>query len=380
MKRLCVLFGIINIIAATDSHSPLDTMQELGSALEEVDYDYDSDTEYAKHQYVHERFFRRMTQNPSVRKVIDTFKAEVAKKGQLTPINLDGMSSRTRIILIRELIAAANGQTLTIPFQLNNNQFNIKLEPTNDQPGAGIMSKIGTYRDEVYPVIFSYKEKVQSRFAKKLSTARRAPDDEHEEFELDYHPAILHPKLSEGGKDVDLEMLDILLDFEVARRLIGDRQEEANCHAVTTNTSNALTSPIKGSKTQYAVAFDSVPVGSALVGILKLSQLPIDDENFIPLESFFLANKKLKIKDWTFPYGDYNAFEGSANHGHREKATKRIIRKLRGGDRAKPSTKEDIHREYLEIFGGASESEGESYDTPQEISPVKVKKKKPTKK
>ncbi len=178
---------------------------------------------------------------------------------------------------------------------------------------------------------------------KKLAKARKIPNG-HEAGELDYHPNIPNPELTEDGKKVDLEMLNLLLDFEVARRLIGSSNE-------------------------YAKRFDSVPVASAIVGLLQLPQKDKADPTFVPLETFF-DGKDTVIGKNTFRNGEFNAFEGSAgnpkysnNPPHRELATKRIIRKLCGGSKTTLSTKEKIHQECLEYYGGASESEGSDYDS-----------------
>jgi hypothetical protein len=95
--------------------------------------------------------------------------------------------------------------------------------------------------------------------------------------------------------------------------------------------------------------------------LLHLSQLKKEtDENFLSLERFFHAPNQ----DGYYKFGDFNAFEGSPPiERHRELATKKIIRKLRGGDKATLSTKKAIHKEYLAYYGGVSESEGSDYDS-----------------
>lgn len=380
MKKLLVLLSTVSVIAAagrSETSSPLDNMGSLADALQEG---YSSDTEYARHQKVHERFFRRTTKNETAKAAITIFKGEVTSASNLSPIDLDGLSSRTRIIMFRQLIAAAleikkidisntDGKTtvLSIPLKFHGKEFALDLFPTSDQPGNGILTCIGSYEKEVHPVIESYKEKAQAKFSKKLTKARTA---QHTPGQQDYHPAIPNPNLEEDGKKVNLEALNLLLDFEVARRLIGSQTEENAAHVVVKGAT-AMTSPIKQAKNEYAVRFDSVPVASSIVGLLKLPQQSKTDGTYeVPLESFF-DGAIVEIAGKTFRNGKYNAFEGSAgnpqyfnNPPHRALATKKIIRKLRGGEQATPSTKEQIHQEYLTYFGGASESEGESYDTP----------------
>jgi hypothetical protein len=237
--------------------------------------------------------------------------------------------------------------------------FFLNLTPTEHQPGSGILTCIGSYAGDIFPVLTSYKEAYQSKYAKKLAKARKIPNG-HEAGELDYHPAIPHPGLVEEGKTLDLEMLNLLLDFEVARRLIGTQDEEASAYAVSKKGATAMESPIK-TKTKYANIMDSVPVASSIIGLLQLSQQSKSDGTFeTPLEKFFHAPN---IGRGGFKYGDLNAFESAALDYSRELATERIIRKLRGGDQAKLSTKEKIHQEYLTYYGGASESDGSDYDS-----------------
>lgn len=337
MKKLLLLLSTVSAISAAD-------VDGLTTGMEDLAIGYSSDVEYDKHQKVHERFFRRTTKNTAARTAIDKFAAEFsADPSKLSRISLDGLSSRTRIIMMRELIIAANGAKLSIPLSFHGTEFNLNLTPTPDQPGSGILTCIGSYKDDVFPVLTSYKEAYQAKYAKKLAKARKVSDG-HGVGGLDYHPAIVTPELTEDGKRVDLEMLNLLLDFEVTRRLIGSSNE-------------------------YAKRFDSVPVGSAIVGLLQLPQKDKTDPTFVPLETFF-DGKDETIASKIFRNGEFNAFEGSAgnpsysnNPAHRELATKKIIRKHRGGSKAKLSTKETIHQEYLTYYGGASESDGSDYDS-----------------
>lgn len=81
----------------------------MGTALQAVEQGYDSDVEYTRHQQVNERFFRRLSQKPSVRAAIQQFKNELVGNNDFTRINLDGLSSRSCIYLFRELTAAVRG-------------------------------------------------------------------------------------------------------------------------------------------------------------------------------------------------------------------------------------------------------------------------------
>lgn len=338
MKRLLYVLMTISVATAIDSDpSPLNSMTSLTDAINDIGYT--TDQEYTMHQEVHKQFFGRSTTNKSARKAIELFKSE--RPGNLSRINLDGYSSRTRILMMKELIESAKGKAISIPMQFHKKDFDLTLKPTPDQPGNGILSNIGKYKDDIHPVVSIYTEESQGIFSEKMASVRKTPKG-HQPGTLDYHPVMKHRTY----ETLNLEMLNLLLDFEVARRLI-DRP-----------------------KNEYGVRFDSVPVGSAIVELLRLSQLDETDPGFVPLEYFF-DGKNTTIASTIFRYGKYNPFEGSAgnprynnNPNHREQAVKNILRKSRKKATTKHVTKESIHQSNLEVFGGASESEGESYDKP----------------
>lgn len=351
MKKLLLLLSTVSAISASD-------VDELANDVGDMDLGYSSSEEYARHQAVHERFFRRTTKNNEARGYVAEFAAEfAADPSKLSRISLDGLSSRTRIVMMRELVMAANGARVSIPLSFHGTEFDLNLVPSPAQPGSGILTCIGKYKEDVFPVLASREEAEQAKYAQKLAKARKVSAT-HTAGQLEYHSAIPNPALVEEGKTLDLEKLNLLLDFEVARRLIGTEAEEKAAYAVTKKGATAMESPIK-TKTKYANIMDSVPVASSIVGLLQLSQQLKPDGTFeTPLEKFFHAPNAGR---GGFNYGDFNAFEGAALDYSRELATKKIIRKLRGGDQAKHSTKEKIHQEYLTYYGGASESEGSPY-------------------
>ncbi len=399
-KALPVIDTLSGILVSTPSSS------SSSSTRSEV-VDYDSDEEYQQHQYVSNRFFRRLTRKPELRGIIEDFKQRVKGNHPLVPINLDGLSSRTRILLFRELTTHTLAQPISIHFAFHGKGFKIDLKPSLKQPGDGIINTIGTHKT-VFDVLHIYTPEYQKLISKKLVDARRAKP---------YHLDIPHPILSREDQSIDLEMLNILLDFEVARRLQGTKQEEeasyfakeidywggyfdyiadafrkdgtytgvgaeqekkaervvqmydfftdfiknieenhkTNLMKVLAWADSRKVGFMEGDKNSH----DSVPVASAIVGALTLSR----SKNPRPLEVFFHAPNAIHApKDSDFLHGEFNAFQGAPAEGHRAQATMRIIDELRGGENAQNSSREAIHKEYLEIFGGESESDGESYD------------------
>ena len=198
-------------------------MLYIGAALKvaaqeksEVEEGYSTDVEYTRHQVVNNRFFKRLSTKPAVRAAVQRFGKEVTKNKSLTRIKLDKLSSRTRIFLFRELTAAAKGEKRNIPFSFYGYEFAIKLDPSLRQPGDGVVIGIGEH-EEIHSVLNAHK-KSQKEIAEKLLKARKKAKKEK------YHALIDDPILSTKSKTnkvktVDLDMLNILLDFEVARRL-----------------------------------------------------------------------------------------------------------------------------------------------------------------
>lgn len=85
---------------------------------------YETDTEYKAHQVVSKNFFCRPSRKKQVFDMIEQFKAELANP--TTPVDLNGLSSRTRIMLIRELTALTDStKKVNILFTLNNQDFSI---------------------------------------------------------------------------------------------------------------------------------------------------------------------------------------------------------------------------------------------------------------
>jgi len=381
---------------------------------EEIDLNYDSDTEYKSHQTVSERFFRRLSSKPEVRNIIDQF-----KKGEIgiissPPICLDNLSSRTRILLFRELTTFAPKSTSTIFFVFHECEFSFAFQKTLRQPGSAILSKIDRYED-VYQVLDIYTLDYQQQIAIKLWEARSSKKP--------YHPEIPYPNIAKDGKILNLELLNILLDFEVARRLQGDTKTEKsnnyykkleiivskwrdlkkeaekkdenlekkiNSEEILANSEyqsiRARWNPVAGfinkiieneaiyekeakessdvrcsdytekDKMRYIRddrnLLDELPIATAITGIFKIST---DSQNLIALKDFFHATGS----DRGYRHGELNAFEGRPNGGYRKKAIHTVLVKA---NKKQQKTKEQIHQDYLNIFGGVSESEGESYD------------------
>ena len=373
MGALSIDTNDVGAEASISAPAPASSSSSSSSSNVQPDiHEYNSVVEYQRHQYASNRFFRKVTRKPILREAIEVFKQQVIGDNPLTSINLDGFSSRTRVLLFRELTAHSLAQHRSIPFVFHGKEFRINLQQSLRQPGDGIIDTIGTHGD-IFGVLDIYTSEYQKLISEKLMSARHSKPL--------YHPAIPYPSLSKEAQSIDLEILNILLDFEVARRLQGTQGEEQEVvqrlqgtpseqHAFDflqriiqnriANINKVAGLPTK--KIDYMegdkLLHDRVPVASAIVGLLSLSR----QENPIPLKTFFHAPETTYAPDGSeFPHGDFNAFQGAPMEGHRALATKRIIKELRGGENAQNSSREDIHQEYLDTFGGNSESDGENY-------------------
>ena len=82
---------------------------------------------------------------------------------------------------------------------------------------------------------------------------------------------------------------------------------------------------------------------------------------YMNFDVFFHAPEDDSWAKWGEDYhrGKFSAFEGRPDGGARERAVKGILEKTNSRQN---SSREKIHQEYLEFFGGDSESEGSSYD------------------
>jgi hypothetical protein len=189
----------------------------VASSSSDVQPAYEDNLEYQRHQDVSNRFFRRLTRKPVLRVAIENFKQELTINIPLSRISLDGLSSRTRILLFREVTAHASARNISIPFLFHGKDFEIDLSPSLTQPGDGIINKIGTSRN-IFEVLNIFTPEYQKIISEKLIRVRKAKSP--------YHPDIPYPVLVREDEKLDLEILNILLDFEVAKRLQGTPEEE----------------------------------------------------------------------------------------------------------------------------------------------------------
>lgn len=345
----------IAIAVPPPGSTPLDQgMQDLLMSLEapaQSEASYDSEAEYKRHQYVHERFFRRKTHNTAAKKALDLFASELNSNSSYSEINLDGMSARTRIILIREI-------TLLLLSKKERKEV-FKVTTWKDKRG-----KSQTSYESVYPLKFkqgTHTIQIQHKYSptqpgNALVTINGSSDaydkiiSKINTKKIDWKliaSSIFTNRSQYKGKILssDYPDLDFLLDFEVARRLIGTKDEETRSfyNMQLTRPRSAANSPLD-LKNNYAKDYDAIPVGSAVVGALKLAK-----DGHVEFHEFLKSD------------GKYDAFV-KQDPEVRLRGIRNIIKTLRKKDDVSKSTKEKVHKEYLEIFGGASESDGDDYD------------------
>lgn len=339
IKIVISLFVVINtppLKAMEEKQTPLDTIGTIASSLTETLYEesgYDSGDEYQQHKKAHNRFFRRNSKNPQVREIMENFKKQYQQGNKPAPIILDGLSSRSKILLVRELTSlmlekineeaywkTEKGKLTSqfnLTFHLNDMRFVVRNSYSEAQPG------------DLYLVGFSKYEEIQkniqqapnpsSVIAKTFINARK-----NKTTIIDTQKKS-HPFYNN---------LNFLLDLEVARRLQDDNSQND---------------------------YDHVPVGSAIANFLNMSA-----NNVMAIDEFFKTTEVNKVysptkrKTFEFPYGPYNVFQGGANH--REQAVKNIIRKQKESSGILRKSKcDDVHKDYLNIFHGSDESSGECY-------------------
>jgi hypothetical protein len=307
------------------------TSQSITSSEEEG---YNSEDEYKRHQKAHDRYFRRNSKNKTVRTIVEKFKKEYRSQNSLSVISLDDVSSRSRILLVRELttlmlekiedqkywIRRKDGlySRFLLKFKFGQLQFTVTNFHTPAQPGGFILNEIGKHI-EIQKDLERQKES-SSRIAKSLKNSRKTKQP---------------IRLKEARDNQYRNTLNFLLDLEVARRLQKDEPEND---------------------------FDKVPVASGIANFLELSS-----EGQLRIDEFFQRTDTDSFRTFTFPYGPYNIFEGAVldnqyTKNRRKQAIKNIVRaqKEKSGN-LKNSKCEEIHQHYREIFPGSETEESDSY-------------------
>lgn len=139
---------------------------------------------------------------------------------KLDPIKLDGLSSRARIYLISHLTDIAKGWKIDIPFSLNDIHFHLTLNASDDQPGQAELSSLGAYTQ----IVSFFANENSLAYAKKLIESRK--QKEAATSSTIYYPQnknlgsiVLKQKTGDRKKILNLDLLNVLFDFEVARRL-----------------------------------------------------------------------------------------------------------------------------------------------------------------
>ncbi len=312
---------------------------------------YDSDLELRRHKKAYTTFFNILSRNPRVHDLVDKFEEEITDGAEtITSINIDGLSCRTRILLFKELIAFAKVKCIKIPFSINNKAFNIKLDPKLSQPGNGKVSTIEKYEDMV-KLFKIYSSEYQRKISKKLRDSRRK------------NKPIKKSILEADGIRVDLNMINILWDFEVARRFqkevpeLPENTEQNNRIKKFNKRIRKNTRKLQGGTNiinRIRSQLDEIPIAPAIIAILKLSSRKKDQ---IRIESFLKAEEEDVIGKDPFPYGKLNVFEGAAIKERRMLGFKEIIRQLRSGSNESNHTCEQMRQDHIEYYGGSSESD-----------------------
>jgi hypothetical protein len=338
---------------------------------------YDSDTEYSLHKEVTKEYFSGKSKNSKIKTTLETLQKELVDKKPLSEIPLDNMSSRRRIMLIKQITSLIAENVCEDDYFMNE------------------LYEGYVMRKSKFPVTFSlaFKDKTGNSKNKliKLTHQYSKTQPGNAQITFDDRPPIKYCKFRQellAGLDVPKKItsvefqklvakrlakdrnsnspdnsgsvaeINFLLDFEVARRLTGidkpkelaelekkaeqiilfldwcgDMGKEGESSAAAAEISEAeksleyLEKQIEELKITLSASrkpagfdatnYDEIPVAASIVAMLKLGK----DGTTVPLEKFFAKG------------GEYDGLI-IRDPDARRRGVRKAIRALRGGDQA----------------------------------------------
>ena len=266
---------------------------------------YDSEADCREHLSAQKHFFKRHSRSMRAQRLIRQFQREYTAYQALTPINLEGLSSRGRIILFRtisEIVREKMGDEryfeeeeyasvskVDIPFRFGKLSFALRYKPTfnqwnrSSQPGNFWSDALSKYKD-IHPTLARLPEKRKRRYAQDLYTNRTR-------------------KKASGNLEIDRDTM--LLELEIARRL------------------------------SNATDIHPIPVASAISRWVEAS-----------------ATGEADISHLFDPLGSLHPFSGWKT-SDRKRAVKNILRSTQ----QRAATRSEILSEFQDFYGGSSEDD-----------------------
>jgi len=313
--------------------------------------------EYQRQQKVNEKFFHRNSNSSRTQTIFKKFEEAYGKKSVEFFMNLEGIPSRSRIMLINSITKHKaqfdkqkkwTDQTDRCPIKCKFAESTVTLEnkPTTNKPGYIYISQIGAYSNkdeerrgnEIDTKIKEIEEDINSTaIAKLLQWSRITGNSITVEALTQYGYKGQRPK--EHSKF--LNTLNLLLDVEVSSRLFRDEKNTAQPH-------------------------DELPIGSSNA------------------RSYMLQRIKAQTFDQFFSKsGAHHAFTDTGNSVERKQAIHSINMsfyrnlvtmnvnnyqdlEIQHWKKYNPhgvviATQEGLHRELLAEYGGGYESDGDEY-------------------
>lgn len=307
---------------------------------------YDGEEDYKNHQTVARLFFGKDPQNPETQAILNKFLTEYDSNFQISPIKLDGLCPRSRILLLRSIARTifeksnakrlkqnekinSPGSNVEITYFFGNARSVVRYSPADTDPGNLTIDNLD------YRILWKGLNNPQNK--------ERSQEIANIFFN-GYKQLV-------PCKQKHLNRVILFFDFEIARNLIGD------------------------------VSYDSeeiVPVASAIINFLELakenntyhmSQLFEEPE----MEEVILEGKDPEkyahesameweeevCLEWKYKDMGYNPFVSPS--WMRKSATKRILTETHKikEEKAKKNiiseTHEQIQRKYYLFFGGSYE-------------------------
>jgi hypothetical protein len=307
---------------------------------------FDCEEDYKNHQTVSRLFFGKDPQNPQTITILNKFLTEYGSASQISPIKLDELCPRSRILLLRSVAQTifekskterlnhkgkinSPGLDVEISYFFGNAKIDVTYSPNDTDPGNLTIKNLS------YQILWG---RLNNHYNKNRST---------EIVDIFFNG---YTKFT-PCKQKHLNQTILFFDLEIARNLIRDNLEDR---------------------------IEIIPIASAILNFLELAKenltyhisqlfkkpeikeviLEKEDPEKYAHDSDMEWEEEVCV-EWKYRDMGYNPFV--SDWGIRKSATKRILTEIHKTKREKvkqditPETQEQINKKYYLFFGGSYE-------------------------
>ncbi|MBY0501869.1 MAG: hypothetical protein K2P93_07710 [Alphaproteobacteria bacterium] len=300
---------------------------------------YDEEEDYKNHQAASRLFFGKEPQNPVAQTILNKFLTEYNSASPISPIKLDELCPRSRILLLRSIAQTifekskhnekieAPWSKVVVSYSFGNAQCVVRYSPTGTDPGNLTIDKLD-YKT-LWNGLNNHQNKERSKEIANI-------------FFNGYKQLI-------PCKQAHLNKAILFFDFEIARNLVGDNLDDGNrIIPIASAIINFLELAKENSTYQISQLFEEV----------EMEEIILEEKDFEKYSHESAAEWEEEVSvEWK--YMGYNPF--GSDSLMRVLATKRILTesdKVKE-ERAKPEvisdTLDEILTQYYKFFGGSHE-------------------------